>query len=122
MTRSYDNEARADRHLHAAHPKKARILTGPYSHLQLSCGLDLSFIDVLFLSTPLPSEKVESTVDLQLINSGHRLLGSPRTRQEAPVTEIATLEAPEKHVLNTEVPSPRAPPEGKQERMSHTLN
>lgn len=68
----------------------------------------MSFIDVLFLSTPLSSEKVESTVNPQLINSGHRLLGSPRTRQEAPVTEIVTLEAPEKHVLNTEVPSPHA--------------
>lgn len=109
VTRSCDNEAMADCHLHAAHQKKARILTGSSSHLQLSSRLGLSFIDGLFLSTPLSSEKVESTVDLQLINSGHRLLGSPRTRQEAPVTEIVTLEAREEHVLNTEVPSPRAP-------------
>lgn len=58
-------------------------------------------------------------MNLPQINCGHRLLGSPRTRQEAPVTKIVTLEAPEKHVLNTAVPSPHAPRRGTGKESAH---
>lgn len=62
-----------------------------YSPLELALGL----IVILFSLPHCHSVKVDSTVNPQLINCGHRLLGSPRTRQEAPVTKIVTLEAPE---------------------------
>lgn len=55
----------------------------------------MGLIVILFSLPCCHSEKVDSIVNPQLMNYGHRLLGSPRTRQEAPVTKTVTLEAPE---------------------------
>lgn len=85
----------ADHHLHAVHEREHSssiigFIQSPRAKLGACCKLYCHFFSLPHCH----SEKVDSSVNPQLINCGHRLLGSPRTRQEAPVTKIGTLEAP----------------------------